>query len=200
MCSLGFASLLILASQPCMVLQAKPDYANLLHWRYQFETVLRPPSWQEGYTQVGSEMLGGAHGDALYPLGSAAERYILSFDEADSGGEVVYEKRYKGHTLVVWHLPFVPYKKKPRVQGTVRLYLRKLGFVIDGKRSTERISRQLSASGYFASYSYHPMNGGIAYVVKPNGETTRECKSDDVFTITFEERQILERGPGSMRN
>jgi len=78
-------------------------------------------------------MLGGAHGDALYPQGSASERYVLSFYEGQAGGKLIYERRQKGLACVEWPAPFVPNKRKSHVSGTVRRYLQSLGFEISHK-------------------------------------------------------------------
>jgi len=176
-------------------------FDNLLHWREQFETVLKEPAESIGYTHVQSEMLGGAHGDALYPIGSAFERYILSFNEGLSGGMLLYEKRQGSHTSVIWHVPFRPVKKKGTPSGTVRKFLLGLGFGISPKtRLTPAIRRQLSRTGHFAYYSFHPEMGGYASVVRPNGTSTKTHRTSGPFSITPEEQALLRKLSASKRS
>lgn len=172
--------------------QEQPYFDNLLKWRGQFETVLKSTSQDIGYTTIFSETLGGAHGDALYPAGSAYERYILYFKEGSSGGNLIYERRHGKSASVDWYVPFVETTKKGPVSGTVRKFLQACGFTISpGARLTPVIRRQLSASGYFASYSYHPMMGGFANLIKPNGTAGTTTKSDQPIVITPEEKRLL---------
>lgn len=172
-------------------------FRDLAHWREQFETVLKEPSEEIGYTHVDSEMLGGAHGEGLYPVGSASERYVISLNEAGAGGMLIYEKRRGNHASVVWHLPFRPTKGTHTVVGTVGNYLQTLGFEIPRQaRLTPSIQRQLSAGSYFAHYSYHPMNGGFADVIAPDGKCTQTRKSSERFSITPEEKKLLEDRSG----
>jgi hypothetical protein len=174
----------------------QPDqkfFDRLLHWREQFETALKEPKEYVGYTHVYSELLGGAHADALYPLGSASERYVLYFGEMSSGGTLMYQKRRGKNAFVNWHLNFLPVKKKRRlVHGTVEKYLQQMGFEISKKEKiTASIRRQLSVSGYFASYGFHSEMGGYAKVIQPDGGQTKEYRTSGPFSITPEERSLL---------
>lgn len=170
-------------------------FDDLLHWREQFESVLVEPSEEIGYTHVQSEMLGGAHGDAMYPIGSASERYVFFFREAMSGGTLMFQKRRGAKAFVVWHLPFSPVKKTTSVVGTVRKFLMAQGFAISRKaRLTPAIRRQLSQTGNFAYYSFHPEMGGYASVVKPNGSSTKANRTPGPFFITDEEKKLLRPG------
>jgi hypothetical protein len=97
-------------------------------------------------------------------------------------------------------VPFVRAKKKKRVRGTVPDYLQQNGFEISAKaRITPAMRQKLSQRGHFASYSYHPMMGGYAALVKPDGSQMETRKSDDVFSITPEEKSLLNRRSGTNR-
>ncbi|HVT12464.1 MAG TPA: hypothetical protein VHE55_09365 [Fimbriimonadaceae bacterium] len=167
-------------------------FKRLLQWRTQFERVLEQPDDDDiGYTSVYSEMLGGAHGDALYPLGSAFERYVLSYDEGN-GGSLIYERRHGKKATVDWYIPFVAKAHIGAVHGTIEKYLKADGFVLAPRKPVSaRIRKQLWKDGYFASYSYHPMMGGYANVVQPDGECTATVKHPNVFIITPDEKRLL---------
>jgi hypothetical protein len=165
-------------------------FDDLLHWRQQFESALKAPA-DIGYTHVYTELLGGAHGDAFYPIGSAGERYMVSFNEGDSG-DLIYEKRIRGTPIVVWHVRLVPSKKKTAVHGTMLLYLKTMDLAISSRsKLTTAARKQLSKVGYFAGYSYHPEMGGYAWVVKPDGSRLPTTRHRDMYTITAQERKLL---------
>ena len=168
-------------------------FERLLHAREQFETVLKEPKKYIGYTHVNSEMLGGAHADALYPVGSASERYVLYFGEMGSGGTLIYQRRRGKYAFVSWHLEFVPVGKGSHlVRGTVPQYLRRLGFALSRKQTVPAaIRKQLSFYGSFASYGFHPEMGGYAKVIKANGSQTKEYRTSGPFSITSEEKSLL---------
>ena len=77
--------------------------SNLVHWRAQFSTVLVEPSRDLGYSSAYCESLGGAHSMALYPLGSASERYVISVWEGGASGPLMYEKRHGSRAKVDLH-------------------------------------------------------------------------------------------------
>jgi hypothetical protein len=166
-------------------------FDDLAHWRKQFESVLKGTGTLIGYTQVSSELLGGAHGDGLYPIGSASERYMISVNEDDTGA-LIYEKRHKGSASIVWHVNLVPAKNHAAAAGTLLIYLQKLGLAISSRsKLTEGARRQLAQSGYFAAYSYHPELGGQAWVVKPDGSSSPTIDTHAKFSITPEEKRLL---------
>ncbi len=170
-------------------------FDDLLKWRTQFEQVLEAPDDDDlGYIDVHSEMLGGAHGDAFYPLGSAFERYVIFYGEGGSGGQLIYERRHGKKATVDWYISFKPAKHIGAVHGTIEKYLKEDGFVLAPKRHVSPgIRRQLWKSGYFASYSFHPMMGGYANVVKPDGSCMKTLRHPDVFIITPDEKNLLRR-------
>jgi len=162
--------------------------ADLLRWRIQFEEVLDHPE-DNAYHTVGSETLGGAHGEAVYPLGSASERYMISFNV---GEELIYQKRRGARAVVVWRVPLIKSKSKAPVQGTIPKYLQQRGFRLSPKvKLTASMRKKLAKTAHFASYAYHHFSGGFATVVKPDGQTLAEHRHDDVFMITPEEKQLL---------
>lgn len=161
---------------------------ELLRWRIQFEEVLDHPE-DIAYHTVGSETLGGAHGEAVYPLGSASERYMISFNV---GEELIYQKRRGAKAVVVWRLPLAKSKSKSPVQGTILKYLQQRGLRLSTKvKLTAAMRKQLAKTGHFASYVYHHFSGGFATVVKPDGRTLAEHRHDEAFMITPEETQLL---------
>lgn len=162
---------------------------DLLHWRAQFEEVLDYSENDTAYHHVGSETRGGAHGDAIYPLGSAAERYMLSFNVDD---EIIYQKRRGKRAVVVWRLPLVKSGSTGQVRGTIPKYLQLNKLRISPKaKVSSAIRRQLAMNGHFAIYSYHHMQGGYANVVRPDGTNMKVHHGDDRFVITPEEKQLL---------
>jgi len=165
---------------------------RLTHWREQFEAVLQDPKEYIGYIHVESEELGGAGADALYPIGSASERFILYFKEGDAGGLVEYQRRHGKIATIEWYLPFKPSKRRRTVHGAVNLYLKRLGLEIPpSTRIPASARRQLARSETFAGFRYHPEMGGCAWLLKPNGTTTEAKRSPDRFTITPEEIALL---------
>ena len=161
---------------------------DLLRWRIQFEKVLAAPA-DYAYHTVGSETLGGAHGEAFYPVGSASERYMLSFN---GDLELIYQKRRGNQAVAVWRLPCLKSKSKSPVRGTIPKYLQRIGYRISPKAQlTAAMRSQLAKTGHFATYTYHHMQGGYASVVRPDGTATKANRHDDVFMITPEEKALL---------
>jgi hypothetical protein len=168
---------------------AERFFADLLRWRTQFETVLVAPEEDESYHYVSSETLGGAHGEAFYPLGSAAERYMLSFNARVT---LIFQKRRGQKAVVAWSLPVVESKSKAPVKGTLPKMLQRLGYRISPKaKLTSAMRTRLAATGFFATYSYHHFSGGYASVLRPDGTEMQVHKGEDKFVITPEEKELL---------
>lgn len=164
-------------------------FEDLARWRTQFENVLVVPGDDYAYHTVGAETLGGAHGVGLYPVGSASERYMLSYD-ADV--TLIYQKRRGGKAVVVWRVPVVESKSKARVKGTIPTYLQRIGYRISPKaRLTSAMRKQLAQVGSFATYRYHPMQGGYAAVLRPDGTESKGLESESSFAICPVEKELL---------
>lgn len=169
-------------------------FDKLLRDRSAFDSKVQDTDEFIGYTTVHSEMLGGAHSEALFPIGSASERYIVSYDEARHGGTLMYQKLHGKAAIVEWHVRFVPVEKKTAVKGTIRRFLMSDKYAISSKaRLTAAIRKQLDSEGPYAGYSYHPMMGGYAWVTHPDGTSTEAVQHGDMYTITVDEIELLLR-------
>jgi hypothetical protein len=177
-----------------MSAQTSPNerfYRDLAHWRGQFEAVLRNPSH---HARVWAETLGGGHSEALYPLGSAAERFVVSYGGGDDGrvGTLMYQRRHGRHTFVQWQVPLVPSKKGTYVKGTVRAMLQQEGYGLRPSiKLTPAMRRKLSSTKQLVSYAAHPMNGWYSCIVKSNGTRTPHRRSDEEFFIPIDEKKLL---------
>ncbi|MEZ0325611.1 MAG: hypothetical protein ACAH95_06875 [Fimbriimonas sp.] len=169
-------------------------FNELSHWREKFESVLQRPAKNLGYVTVWSETLGPAHSEALYPIGPASERFVISYTggEADEAGVLMYQRRRGNHTFVDWHVPLLDSKRGSRGSGTIRAFLQKERFRISPRaRLTSAMSRQLASKRSYASYIYHPEMEGYACLVKPNGSRTGYERSHLKFAITSHERAMI---------
>ena len=159
--------------------------------RAEFDKVLNQPKEFIGYTTANSEMLGGAHGDALYPIGSAAERFVISFDET-GGGKLIYEKRRRNNARIKCAVQLVPLKGSSPSHGTLEKYLKQQHFMISPRAHlTVRERKQLKRIEAFACFGYHPMMGGYAWLVLPDGSNTASIRSTKPYTATPQEIKLL---------
>jgi hypothetical protein len=167
-------------------------FNRLVHARRKFGDDLTDPHRDVGYTDLGAETLGGAHGDVFYPLGSASERFVISHWEGETGGSLNFERREGAHTKLKWALPFYEYKKKHTVHGTISLSLQRMGFEISSKvRVTRQMKIDLARTSYFAGYYSHPMEGDHAYVLGPEGVIGDTTLLAESFLITSDEKALL---------
>lgn len=175
-----------------------PDQAyfdRLSHWRGQFEQVLKGvPPGPIGYGYLNSETLGGAHGEALYPIGSASERFLIFFEERDAGGNLLFQKRRGNAAVQLWDVPIVPLKGHPSTRGTVRKYLASRGLMLSPKkRLTADMRRLISQDAAFARYMWHPFSGPFNAVLRPDGTLTKIETDGDRCSITEAEKKLLRK-------
>lgn len=163
-------------------------YADLLRWRAQFDRVLVAPD-DSVFQRLGAEALGGARGEAFYPLGSASERFMVSYK---SKVTLIYQRRKGTKAVVVWQLPVVQSKSEDPVVGTIPNFLLREGLRISpSAKLTPAIQKKLTETGTFATYSYHSFHGGFATVLRPDGTETEVRHSESKFVITPEEKELL---------
>ncbi|AIE87665.1 hypothetical protein OP10G_4297 [Fimbriimonas ginsengisoli Gsoil 348] len=139
-------------------------------------------------------MLGGAHSDGLYPIGSASERFVIFLGEQNAGGTLMYQRRHGSRAKIDWHVNLVPSKRRRAVGGTIPRYLQRQGLRISPHaKLTAGQRRKLSEIGAFAAYGSHPMEGEFEWVVRPDGASTpvRRNRTNSKFLVTPEERALL---------
>jgi hypothetical protein len=175
-----------------------PFIERLAYWRLEFEDALKDPV-PFVYPYAAEAMLNSPPwGEGLYPIGSASERFLVSYEE--KGVKLLYERRHGKIATVDWRIPLVESKSLKPAQGTIENYLAQAGYAISPKAHlTARMRRQLSQRGYFAYY-YYAMLGGMTYaVVRPDGsksaaEATQGdpfAKHSRTFPVTAEEQKLL---------
>ena len=181
-----------LASQAAPEKSTKYDAVfskRLLKSRGQFEEILQTPRTYTGYYHIYSEMLGGAYAEGLYPIGSAKKRFIISHN----GPAVIYfQSRHGKKAKIDWVLPLVEAHEKQALKGTVLNYLMRSGLKISPQaKLSKRILTELTDTTPLAGFTYHPMNGGNAWIIKSDGTCMPNHKSDTMFSILPEENDFL---------
>lgn len=165
---------------------------DIAYWRDQFERVMK--DYPLPYINVESEMLGPVHSEAYYPVGSAAERFILVFEGGNGGnaGTLLYQRRHGDRTSVDWAVPFRKLRRKRTFKGTMLKYLALEGYELSPRvhLSTDQ-RRKLARSGCFARYLYHPEEGSWGNVVYPDGRSSTLRKNLAKFSVTPEEKKLL---------
>ncbi len=168
-------------------------FKRLDHWRGQFNSVFVEPRANIGYTSVYSETLGPCHADAWYPIGSAADRFIVSFDGSLS--TVQFQNRHGNKTSVDWYVKIVPTSHKRKVKGTIPNYLMRQGYTISPRtRLTDAMRKRLEAPTTFAGFGYHSVMGVFGYIVRPDGSIEESKTMDGLDSVLQAERELL---PGS---
>lgn len=163
---------------------------RLLKWREQFESVLVDPDRDLGYITLYCETLGPCHSMAYYPIGSASERFMISYNGDKSF--VIHEQRRGAKAYVDWYVPILNKKSKAKPVGTIAKILKGRGWSISPRaKMTSKVRKALRADYTFAGFFYHPMEGGMASIVTPDGKSMETHKAEGMYSIIPEEIELL---------
>ena len=149
-----------------------------------------------GYTTIRIESLGPASAHGVYPLGEASRRFVV-YTSAGTGF-LHLQRRQGKKAAVVWSVPLVQEKPKTSPRGTLRRYLRTLGYRVKNEARLTRAQRQaLTSVQPLAAYSWAgPLDDAlVASFVRRDGTLAPERKESDKvrFEITALERAEIVR-------